>query len=848
MPDPEQKKIPLKRKINITPDVAYWCYLIPVVALACTIVMWPVLSASNDLFPYGVDTVGHLTRVEHLAARWKNLQFSDWFPAWYNGATMVQYYPPLSIWAGAFIQLFTGSIMLTFKIFAWVCLFLGGIFTALLSKKMGGNVVAGTAAALLFPLSNYTIWTVFNDGTLGNTISLVLYPLFTMKMLDLCEKPCIHNWLFSSFLMSLLVLSHAMQSYLIFIAVFLFCIIHVLTLPWAWKRLFIVLEATFTGIALTAFWAVPGVTQWENPGVPWFPTGIHETFVLSPINFLFPGLTKTFSYQEFILSLIGTVLCFFIIKKVYVCLKLVIPWVIPTSLSMGPINPLYRLLPFQKSISPIRFLNVADLPAALIVGVLVQGITEWIGKVFRRQGKITFLWFILVLLIPFYIVFSSSLLPISAPVDFAKIRFLVDSIPISEETYFAKGRIATELPDTGSEQAYIPASSSFNNVYGWNIEGTVHHQTILDRNISFDEGYYDYIMRNWYLFNVRTVLFDRRFGYLSNIADYIQERGWTFLSNNGDITMFSFNDPSGYLMKLHSDVLVIGRGSYYLARLFPWVSEGRVENPLKYDEEYIDLFKVIYLYDLPELNIAELEKRIAGWLAKGKTVILDLSAADRIPEIFDVWHSEAPVGGMVNLMPADSDLYENKNSFELKEGRGAVYRNLDQALLYLDDEKGSPAVIGLKQTGEGLLYFTGLHIPRLIHPDFKEEARQLLEPLLNLGDPRKGIIPEPFETIWTRWDHKGVEFAYESKDTQPVIISVTYTPRWHLSLDGERFQAYRHENLILLILPPGEHTVTMRYGPTSAVYTGWLVTALAAGWLIWRGRKIEQKYKQEGSL
>ncbi len=280
-------------------------------------------------------------------------------------------------------------------------------------------------------------------------------------------------------------------------------------------------------------------------------------------------------------------------------------------------------------------------------------------------------------------------------------------------------------------------------------------------------------------------------------------------------------------------------------------------NPLKYDEEYVDLFNVIYLYDLPELNIAELEKRIKRWVDKGKTVILDLSATGTIPEIFNVWRFEKPVSGVVNLVPTDesSNFYKSEmdiHLIHLKEGQGAVYRKLGSVMLTLDEEKGVfgeeksvYAVCGVKQIPEGEIYFTGLHIPRLIKPEFKEEARRLLEPLLDLGKPRKEIIPEPFETIWTRWDHKGVEFEYESLETQPVIISVTYTPRWHVYLDGEPITAYRHENLVLLILPPGRHAVSMRYGSSSAVNTGWLITALAAGWLIWRGKHLAKREKEE---
>ena len=200
------------------------------------------------------------------------------------------------------------------------------------------------------------------------------------------------------------------------------------------------------------------------------------------------------------------------------------------------------------------------------------------------------------------------------------------------------------------------------------------------RTFSATVEYYEYILRDWYLFNTRTSILDYRFGHIRSLSEYIKESGWSYLTHSEYAYVFALDYPSTYLMKLHSDVLVIGRSSYYMVRLFPWVTEGRVTNPLEYAEEYIDLFNVIYLYDLPELNIAELEKRIEGWLRKGKTVILDLSVTDKIPEIFNVWHFEKPVNGTVNLVPTDDDsnIYRCKISVYLKEGRGAVYKNLDK--------------------------------------------------------------------------------------------------------------------------------------------------------------------------
>ncbi|MDO9535407.1 MAG: 6-pyruvoyl-tetrahydropterin synthase-related protein [Bacillota bacterium] len=175
----------LSKKLSGFPETTYWLCVVPMIFIACTVAMWPVLGAPHDLFPTGVDTVGHLTKVEQLAANWSRLSFADWFPQWYMGATFVQYYAPLSFWLGSLIQLLTGNIMLTFKLFAFACLFLGGIFTSGLAKKFGADPAAGATSGVLYALGFSSLYIVFIDGTLGRALTLPLFPLLLGQMVSL---------------------------------------------------------------------------------------------------------------------------------------------------------------------------------------------------------------------------------------------------------------------------------------------------------------------------------------------------------------------------------------------------------------------------------------------------------------------------------------------------------------------------------------------------------------------------------------------------------------------------------------------------------------------------------------
>jgi uncharacterized membrane protein len=308
MSAPKQQEDLVKSRLKLDAAVPCWYFLVPALAIAYTAVIWPLLSASNELFPYGIDTMGHLTKVAYMAERWRNLQFSDWFPGWYAGATVIQYYPPLSVWVGALVQMLTGNIMLTFKILIWSCLFLGGIFTAKLSKKLGGDDVAALCSAFLYTLGHYTLFTVFNDGTLGRAIAIPLYPLLFYQMLGLGERPAKGNWFYCSLLIALMILAHAMHAYLLCIGIGLFYLIWCLQWHRPWNKVVMAAEVILVGVTLTGFWSVPGVTQWETSGVPWLPAGIAQIFVIKIRDLLVPSFSPVISFPAYALALLGALL------------------------------------------------------------------------------------------------------------------------------------------------------------------------------------------------------------------------------------------------------------------------------------------------------------------------------------------------------------------------------------------------------------------------------------------------------------------------------------------------------------------------------------------------------------
>lgn len=804
-----------------------WPWVVIALALTCTLVSWPVISASADRYPGGIDTMGHLSKAYSLANRILAGQANDWYPEWYMGATVTQYYPPLSIWLTTLVQVVTRNIMLTFKIVTWTLLFLGGLATARLARRLGCSLGGEITSAVLYSTGNYTLFSVFVDGTLGRAICLPLFPLLLHSLIDLSEEQSLRKWIGSCSLVVSIVLSHAMHAYLLFFTTAIFMLVFCVSQGNGLMRVARLLEVALLGIVLTGFWALPGSTQLENPGIPTSPPEMASIRTMDLRTILSPSspLAST------VMFVAGIVACVWILvrdQRNGTAWALLSSTVITLSFIYGPSNPLYNLLPLGNSLAPLRFLNAAFLPAALAAGLFADLVVEYTCSLASAVNRRVLALFVAAIVILSSMAVNTRL-GVPEPLAYSDLRAMLDEIPKSQAGIFDVGRLAEDMPKVGAQTTYFPLEQGLAITTGWNIEGTIHIYTLHNHNLAYFEDYPDYVLRNWYLWNARSALVDSRY---ERMIERLRLDGWSIADEQtvaGNATTLALSSqPSSYLMELNSDAIVIGRSSFYVARLFPWITEGRNPNPLEYDDSYIDLFRCIYLYDLPTLDCKQLETRIVEWVNRGKTVIVDLSASTTIQSLFGARHTDITVDGDLSFTSSvdDNMYFAGTKCLFLKNGRGAVYEGLDGTLVTVEYEGQSRSVVGYRQLQRGRVYFTGLHIPRLVQRESADDAISLIDPLLNLSSPRKSICPMSFKADKAIWSYRGLSFNYHSETSRAVMISVTYAPRWRVFVDGQRIPLYDHENLVLLKLPAGKHEVQMRYGKTWVVAAGWITTGV----------------------
>ena len=101
-----------------------------------------------------------------------------------------------------------------------------------------------------------------------------------------------------------------------------------------------------TSLLLIGFWAVPGVTQWENPGIPWSPPERVALHTVGQAGLLLGRVGPV----PLVSALAGCVLVVRIWPKWASGIALIVSFAVTLSLCFGPLNPFFRVPPMNDSL------------------------------------------------------------------------------------------------------------------------------------------------------------------------------------------------------------------------------------------------------------------------------------------------------------------------------------------------------------------------------------------------------------------------------------------------------------------------------------------------------------------
>ncbi len=802
----EKQQKPQKDRKAGVPRSFKWELGIAVLLIASSIIwgIWPLLGAANNTYPYTTDGLGHLTRIVYMADNIMEGNWVSWFPYWYNGSTVTQYYPPLSFILFASVQVLTHNIMLTFKIMIFLSQLIGALGVWYFCYRFIGPRT-GVLGGVLYAVQPFLLRSDINAGEIAQIPIFALTPWFLYFTFLLFEEKTRLRCLLVCICGALLIVSQSMHAFLISILVGIIMLVMLLMRYINLRECIGWILAVGLGAGLLSFWIVPGTTHLENAGIP---------YLLPEASLLYAAKTSFFSMAErngsgfyigiSMLLLACSSLIFY--RKSKLVLPLLMAMLLGICLSFGEAFPLYKYIPMHQSFIPRRFLSFSVL-ASTILDVYI------LNELLLRAG----LGYIHKII---YIILSGAIIVLLA-IDinprsmvtysdqFTEYRQDLKSLSNSRNA-FEQGRFSWLYVDA-SHIAYFPMIKELNMTDGWSIEGTPHNRAIWQHNIAVAANCNDYVIRNLLFWNTRSAFIDNR---RKKLIEGLQENGFRFIKADDKKSILFNPAPSSYFLRQERDALVIGKAAINFEMYFPWMLRGYSSCLEDYSREYLAGFKLIYLIEPRIKNFTKYQKIVEDLAKAGKVVIVSMGREETWP-LLDVIPYWEKVERDSRLKTCEDAMITGEAWLKADPaGQVPAPGGMDGIWAVMEGTDREVPAIGYKEINGHRVYFVGLALGQQLYSANGEQIRAMLEQLMDLAQPNKSIVPHPFPVLEDEWRHDGFSFSYDTKEPAPVLISVTYTPRWKAWVDGKPIQVQNMDNLINIELPEGKHQVTFHYGMT----------------------------------
>jgi len=281
-------------------------------------------------------------------------------------------------------------------------------------------------------------------------------------------------------------------------------------------------------------------------------------------------------------------------------------------------------------------------------------------------------------------------------------------------------------------------------------------------------------------------------------------------------------------MRQNKSGIVLGKASLGVIEYFPWLAWGQSPVLEEYPKDLLDSFQLIYIIEPEVRNFNRFQDIIAGLAAAGKTVIIEMGLAETWPVFGTNLYWDKIFPGAALVATPGSPFAKSVSLDPDPGGQAPVMGNLDGVWLEMRAGDLRAPAVGFKYINGSRVYFVGLAMGQMLNSSHGREIRAILEQLMDLARPNKNYVPAPFPVSGANWGHDRFSFEYTLERPEPVWISITYAPRWKASVDGAPVPVYNLENLLLVNLPAGRHTVTFKYGMTWVGWTGIGLSALSA--------------------
>jgi len=800
---------------------------VTIIAIVIVWALWPFLNIAKESYIDTTDMLGHLVRIKYMADCFMDGKWPAWFPNWYNGSIVMQYYPPFSYMLLAMVQMLTDNVMITFKITVFLAQFIGALGVWYICYRFIGSWV-GIVGGVLYAVQPFLLTSLLKAGEVAQIPMFAITPWLLCYSLLMFEKRTPLRWLLVCISGALLILSQSMTAYLMCIC--MGCIMLVLLI----RRNISIVDCLYwviamgLGAGLEAFWSVPGVTHLENSTLPY---SLSESIAIlsTHLSFFKPAFRNNSDFYAGYATILLALGAIVQIRKNKLVLPLLVAMLIGVYLSFGPVLPLYNCIPMNQDLLPRKFLGFSVLAAAILFACFLK-------EIVTRYQSINYIYKVVYLMLISFItvllvVDINPRMMMTRTLSFTEIQQELNQISDSTNS-FEQGRLAA-LCQVPSYIWYFPVIAGFNMTYGYNSQGTPHIYTMKQNNIAIPSGCPDYVVKNLLNWNTRYVYISHEYAQL---RDDLIQHGFRKIKKDAQKTILINSTPSSYFMRQERNAIAIGLAAPPLVITFPWLIQGESASLEDYSLQDLDKFRLIYLIEPDVKDFLKFQKMVIDLVDSGKTVVVSMGNSKVWPlaGVNPYWET---VPSDSNLIPTDSSPFKQRISMESDPyGQAPAIGNLDGVWMEMDAGNKRVPAIGYKNINGHRLYFVGLNLEWQLNAATRwargyqadvghsKEVASLLEQIMDIAQPNKNIVPAVFPVSNALWGHDGFSFHYNSEQPVSILVSVTYAPRWKGKLDNSPLKVQQIENLILLDLPAGEHQVSMHYGMT---WVGWLGIGLS---------------------
>lgn len=828
--------------------------------LLIALVLWYFLppTFSFKITPWGVDQWGHLTRLEILRSSISSdLVVPMWMPHWYSGQDLWQYYPPLIYFAVLPFALLTGdatngyyAAMLPLATFA-----AAGFVWAF--RPWLGNVLS-FIGAIIFALTPMGLFPFFGEGNSAWGMQQVLMPWNLGLLLRCLDEPRKKTMVLYGLSVGLMIPAHSMLSVMTLMGTGALAVGFLVTRQTNFNKTFWTALFGGLGVMVAGFWLVPGVSHFDLQEVPSLVPDKVFLWSESPVLFDRPGAMtiiaetgrvpgRYIGYLLPIAALVGLVLGARAEKTRSFTVGFGLLAVSMFVLGLGTKTPVYEFVPVGDNLLPNRAFNLSVFAMTVLV---VVGIKVLIPSTNYRfiglNGRPSRLNLAMVGTIFFLVLLAVEYKPFW--VDRSPAGFIGDDIfaeLVNEEgNLWSTGRYWDITPINDSRQHFTVATEGQRqSVIGWATEGTLHADEFGLTGSELAVFRPEAVVRRADIYNTEFAWIEKSNGQL---VTAFERDGFNTVTENDFNVLLQKQEDTGYLMKFDREVLAIGANANLLVAIDPEVSLGSYNSLAEYPTEYLNQFRAIVITD-PAFggDISELRKFVDARLAQNQHVVLDLTTPGAA-DVAGVGERSIEITGF----PVATDAQGNQLNTGPFDPDGIPYfarvpLGLDTTGYSLQVAGENVPFVGEVTTETGKLSVLPFALIFHVYNTVANEgATEIISSILEVNHgPNPAPLPRIEDSSISGGDrHLNIEF--ESDSEQFVLLSSTYSPHWHGSINGEPIPVYRHENMTMFKAVQGRNSVqfTYRATPIQWVSGGFSLVALVSlavtAWTVNRVRPI----------